>query len=114
MIIQYREEEQALTKSFSSPIINTGTPAKSNAYSATCDYIIRNFVVDLKLLDDNTLMLGNGLDGNQSDDKELNVKNMIDQPRIEGIPYGEPNSGKDMTRTHHSKINQDDVFGPGK
>ena len=42
---------------------------------------------------------------------------MIDQPRMEGIPEGErsaikdgsSNSDEDMTRIHHSIIDQDDV-----
>ena len=62
-------------------------------------------------------MLDTGSDVDQSDDKYPNVKNMIDQPRIEGIPEGQPsaikdglsNSDKDMTKTHNSKINQNDV-----
>ena len=74
-------------------------------------------MLELKLLDNNSPMLDSGSDGDQSDDKAPNVKNMIDQPRIEGIPEGDPsaikngssNSDEDMAGTHHSKINQDDV-----
>ena len=74
-------------------------------------------MAELKLLDDNNLMLDNGSDGNLSDDKDPNVENVIDQPSIEGIPEGEPsaikggssNIDKDMTGRHLSKISQDDV-----
>ena len=62
-------------------------------------------------------MLDNGSDGDQSDDKDPNVKNILDQLSIAGIPEGEPsvikddpsNIDEDMTGTHHSKINQDDL-----
>ena len=62
-------------------------------------------------------MLDNGSDGDQSDDKDPNVENMLDQPIIDGIPKGEPSTIKDdssnivedMTGTHHSQINQDYV-----
>ena len=110
VIIKYREEEQTLTKLFSSPIFDTLTQDKLDACSAACDYIIRNFMAELKLLDDNTLMLDNGSDGDQSDDKDPNVKNMLDQPSIDGILEGGPsaikdgpsNIDKDITGTHHS------------
>jgi hypothetical protein len=95
VIIKYRKKEQTPTKSFSSPIFDTGTQAKSNACSAACECIIRNFMDEIKQLNDNTLLLDNGSDGNQSDDKDPNVKNMIDQPRTDGIPEGEPSAIKD-------------------
>ena len=117
MIIKYREEEQTLTKSFSSPIFDTGTPAKSSACSAACDYIIRNFMVELKPLNNNTLMLDNSSTSDQSNDKDPTVKIMIDQPRIKVILGGDLsaikdrlfNSDEDTTRTHHSKMNKNDV-----
>ena len=89
VIIKYRKEEHILTKSFSSPIFDTGPPAKANACRAACEYIIRNFMNELKQLDDNTLMSDNGSDGDQYDDRDLNTDNMIDQPHIENIPEGE-------------------------
>ena len=66
-------------------------------------------MAELKLLDDDTLMLDNGSDGNQSDDEYPIVENMLDQPIIDGIPEGEPfaikdrssNIDKAMTGTHH-------------
>ena len=60
VIIKYREEEQTLTKLFSSPIFDTLTQDKLDACSAACDYIIRNFIDELKLLDNNNVMLDNG------------------------------------------------------
>ena len=109
VIIKYREDKQTLTKSFSSPIFDTLTPAELDACSAACAYIIRSFMAKLKLLDDNTLMVDNESDGNQSDNGDHNVKNMLDQPSIDGIPEGEPfaikdrssNIDKAMTGTHH-------------
>ena len=50
---------------------------------------------ELKQLDNNTLMLDNGSNGDQSDDKDLNAKNMLDQPNIDGILEGEPSATKD-------------------
>ena len=117
MITTYREDEQTLINSFSSPIFITLTPAKSDACIAACDYITMTSMAKLELLNDSTLMVDNESDGNQSDDEDPNVKNMSDQPSIDGIPEGEPSAIKgglsnieeDMTGTYHSKINQDDV-----
>ena len=118
VIIKYRKEKHTCTKSFPSPVFDTGTPAKLNTCRAACKYIIRNFMDEFKQLDnDDTLMSDNGSDGNQYYDKDLNANNMIDQPHIESIPGGEPsiikdglsNSDKDITRTHYSTINWDDV-----
>ena len=111
VIIKYRKGDHILTESFSSPIFNTGTPAKSNACRAACEYIIRNFMDELKQLDDETLMKDNGPDGDQYDDEDLNADNVI-----EGIPKGDPsvikdgsfNSDEDTTSTHHLTTNQDE------
>ena len=117
VIIKYRKEEHNLTTCFSGPIFDLGTPAKSNAWRAACEYIIRNFMDKLKQLDDGTLMSDIGPDVDQYDDEDLNADNMINQPQIEDIPEQEPsvikdrssNSDKDTTRTHHLTINQVDV-----
>ena len=82
VIIKYKKGEHILTKSFSSPIFGTRTPAKWNACRAACDYITRNFMDELKQLDNNTLGLNNGSDGNQYDDKDHDADNMVDQPHI--------------------------------
>ena len=86
VIIKYREEEHTPTKSFSSLIFDTGTPAKLNACNAACEYITRNFMDELKQLDNDTLMSDNGSDGNQYEYEDHNANNMLDQPHIEGIP----------------------------
>ena len=53
VIIKHREDKQTLTKSFSSPIFRTLTQLKLDACSAACAYIIRNFMAELKLLNNN-------------------------------------------------------------
>ena len=82
VIIKYRKGEHILMESFPSPISNTRTPAKSNTCRAACEYIIRNFMDELKQIDDNTLMSDNGSDGDQYIAEDLNVDSMIDQPHI--------------------------------
>ena len=65
-------------------------------------------------------MLNNGSEGNQYDDKDHDADNMLDLPHVEGVPEGEPSaikdtsfeSDKDITRTHHSTLKQDDVKLP--
>ena len=74
---------------------------------------------ELKQLDDVTLNLNNGSGGNQYDDEDHDADSMLmsDLPHVEGVPEGEPSaikdtsfeSDKDITRTHHSTLNQDDV-----
>ena len=81
-----------------------------DACSAACDYIIRNFMAKLKLLDKNTLMLDNGSDGDQSDDEDPNVENILDQPPIKGILEGEPSAIKDGL----SNSDEDMTGGPFK
>ena len=116
VIIKYRKGEHILMESFPSPISNTRTPAKSNTCRAACEYIIRNFMDELKQLDDDTLMSDNGPDGDQHNDEDHNADNMLDQLYIEGIPEGELsviknglfNIDKHITRTHQSTLNQDD------
>ena len=118
MINKYREDKQIRAKSFSSPIFDTLPSTKLDTWSAVCAYIISNFRTELELLDDNALMVDSGSDSNQSDDKDLNVENILDQPSIDGVPEGEPsainaglsNIDEDTNETHHSRINQDDTI----
>ena len=42
-----------------------------------------------------TLMLNNGSDGDQYNDKDHDADTMLDQPHIEGVPEGEPSAIKD-------------------
>ena len=111
VIIKYREDEQTLIKSFSSPIFDRLGPAKLDACSATSAYIIRNFRAELELLDNITLMVYSRSNGDQFDEEDPNVENMLHQPSTDGILEGEPSAikdrssdtDKDMTETHHSK-----------
>ena len=57
MNIKYRADEVTLTKSFSSPIFNSFSPAKLDACSRACAYIINNFMAKLELLVNNALQL---------------------------------------------------------
>ena len=72
---------------------------------------------ELKQLDDDTLRLNNWSDGNQYDDEDHDTDSMLDLPHVELVPEAEAsaikdesfNSDEDITRTHHSTLNQDDV-----
>ena len=72
----------------------------------------------LNQLDNNTLSLNNVSDGDQYDDEDHDDDNMVDLPHVEGVPKGELSaikdelfdSDKDITRTHHSTLNQDDIL----
>ena len=90
VLSKYREDKQTLTKYFYSPIFDTLAPAKLDACSAACAYIINNFWAKLELPDNNTLPVDSGSEGDQSNDEDPNVKNMLDPPRNDGIPEGEP------------------------
>ena len=86
VIIKYKKGQEILTESFCSPIFGTTGPSKKNACRAACDYITRNFMDKLKKLDDDTLSLNNGPDGDQHDDKDHDGNNMVDLPHVEGVP----------------------------
>jgi hypothetical protein len=109
VIIKYKKGEHILIKSFCSSFFGTTAPAKRNACKAACDYITRNFMDKLKQLDEDTLRLNNGSDGDQHDDGDHNDGNMVDLPHVEGVPEGEPTAIRDefsdsdvnITRTHH-------------
>ena len=68
----------------------------------------------LELLDNNALQLDSGSEDNQSKDKDSSVDNILDPPRIDGIPEGKPlaiedessNIDKEMSESHYSEINQ--------
>ena len=117
VIIKYKKGEDILTKSFCSPIFLATTPVKRNACRAACDYITRNFMEELKLLDGDTFSLNNGSDGDQHDGEDHDHDNMVDPLHVEGVPEGEPSaiqdesfgSDEDIPRPHHSTLNQDAV-----
>ena len=52
----------------------------------------------LKQLDNNTLRLNNGSDGDQYDDKDHDDDNMVGLPHVEGVPEGEPSAISKMNR----------------
>ena len=117
-IIKYRTNELTLTKSFSSPIFNTFSPAKLDACGAICAYIVNNFMAELQLLDNTALQLDSGSEDDQSEDIEFNVENnILDQPRIDGISTGEPsviedgssNIDEEVSESHYSEVNQEDA-----
>ena len=117
VIIKYKKGEDILTESFCSPIFGKITPVKRNACRAACEYITRNFMDGLKELDNDTLSLNNGPDGDQHDDKDHDDDNIVYLPHLEGVPKGEPSaiqyelfdSDEDITRPHYSSLNQEDV-----
>ena len=117
-IIKYRTNEIPLTKPFSGPIFDAFSPANLDVYSASCAYIINNFMDKLELLDNNALQVDSGSEDDQSEDKDSIVNNeSLDPSRIDGIPTGEPsaindessNIDKEVSESHHSEVNQEDI-----
>jgi hypothetical protein len=61
--------------------------------------------------------LDSGSEGNQSEDNDPSVDNILAPPRIDGIPEGGPlvievrlsNIYKEMSESHYSEVNQDDA-----
>jgi type II secretory ATPase GspE/PulE/Tfp pilus assembly ATPase PilB-like protein len=61
--------------------------------------------------------LDSGSEGNQSEDNDPSVDNILSPPRIDGIPEGGPlvievrlsNIYKEMSESHYSEVNQDDA-----
>ena len=86
VLVKYRTDKLALTKSFSSSIFDTLSPAKLDACNVAYACIITNFIVGLELLDNTTLLVDSGSEGNQSEDNySLSAKNMLDVLITDGI-----------------------------
>ena len=117
VIIKYRTDKVTLTKSFSSPIFDSFSHAKLDAFSVACACIISNFMTKLELPDNNALQLDSGSEDDQSEDKDLSVDNILDPLRIDGITEGKPsaiedglsNIDKEMSESHYLQVNQDDA-----
>jgi hypothetical protein len=117
-IIKYRTNELTLTKSFSSPIFNTFSPAKFDACSASCAYIVNDFMAKLQLLYNNNLHLDSRSKDDQSEDKDFNIDNgILDPHRVDHTPAGEPlaikdgssNIDEEMSKSHYLEVNQEEA-----
>ena len=73
---------------------------------------------ELQLLDTNALQLNSGSEDVQSEDEDPNAENdILDPPRIDGIPAGDPlaiedglsNIDEKMSESHYSDVNQEDA-----
>ena len=74
-------------------------------------------MAELELLNNNALQLDIRPEGNQSEDKDPSVNNILDPPRIGGIPEGEPLTIKDgpsnidneISESHYSELDKYDA-----
>ena len=75
-------------------------------------------MAELQLLDNTALQLDSGSEDDQSEDEDCNAKNdILDPPRIDGIPAAESLPIKDgsatineeMSESRYSEVNQEDT-----
>ena len=51
--------------------------------------------------------MDSGSEGNQSEDKDFSIDNILDPPRSD-VKDGSSNIDKEMSESHYSEVNQDD------